>query len=72
MLCSLENVSVITSCARSGVSVVQYNTKWSDKCRQMAAYVDQLCKLHPSVNFLKVGFLNYPLIYKLSPGCIAH
>lgn len=47
-----------------GVSVVQFNTKWSDKCRQMASYVDQLCKLHPSVNFLKVDVEENPYLAK--------
>ncbi|XP_024370770.1 TPR repeat-containing thioredoxin TTL1 isoform X1 [Physcomitrium patens] len=51
-------------CVASGVSVVQFNTKWSDKCRQMATYVDQLCKLHPSVNFLKVDVEENPYLAK--------
>ena len=39
----------------SGVAVVQFNTRWSERCRQMSTYVEQLCKLNPSINFLKVS-----------------
>jgi len=50
--------------SQQGVSVVQFNTKWSDKCRQMSTYVNQLCKLHPSVNFLKVDVEENPYLAK--------
>jgi thioredoxin-like negative regulator of GroEL len=34
--------------------VVLFNTKWSDRCRQMTPVVDQLAKQNVGVKFLKV------------------
>ncbi len=41
-------------CTTPGMAVVQFNTIWSEQCRQMASFVEQLSKLNPTVNFVKV------------------
>jgi hypothetical protein len=41
-------------CTTTGMAVVQFNTIWSEQCRQMASFVEQLSKLNPTVNFVKV------------------
>lgn len=37
-----------------GLAVVHFSTRSSERCKQISPFVDQLCKRHPSVNFLKV------------------
>ncbi len=36
--------------------MVLFNTKWSDRCRQITPVVDQLAKHNVGVKFLKVLF----------------
>ncbi|CAK9872936.1 unnamed protein product [Sphagnum jensenii] len=47
-----------------GIAVVQFNTRWSEGCRQMASVVEKLCKLNPTVNFLKVDTDASPYLAK--------
>jgi tetratricopeptide (TPR) repeat protein len=47
-----------------GIAVVQFNTRWSEGCRQMASVVEKLCKLNPTVNFLKVDTEASPYLAK--------
>lgn len=37
-----------------GLAVVHFSARSSERCKQISPFVDQLCKRHPSVNFLKV------------------
>jgi tetratricopeptide (TPR) repeat protein len=47
-----------------GIAVVQFNTRWSEGCRQMASVVEQLYKLNPTVNFFKVDIEANPYLAK--------
>ncbi|CAM6038647.1 unnamed protein product [Sphagnum compactum] len=47
-----------------GMAVVQFNTIWSEQCRQMASFVEQLSKLNPTVNFVKVDVEESPYLAK--------
>ncbi|MCO5573829.1 hypothetical protein L7F22_027604 [Adiantum nelumboides] len=47
-----------------GLSVVQFVTKWSERCRQLAPFVDDLCKRNPCVNFLRVDVEDNPYLAK--------
>ncbi|MCO5561526.1 hypothetical protein L7F22_015146 [Adiantum nelumboides] len=38
----------------AGMSVVQFITRCSDRCRQISPFIDQLCKQFPCVQFVKV------------------
>eukprot|EP00250_Pteridium_aquilinum_P017663 c23726_g1_i3 orf=508-3402(+) len=38
-----------------GLSVVQFITRWSDRCCQISPFIDQLCKRFPCVHFVKVA-----------------
>ena len=37
-----------------GLSVVEFITRWSERCQQLSPFLDDLCKRHPCVNFVKV------------------
>jgi thiol-disulfide isomerase/thioredoxin len=56
-----------------GIAVVQFNTRWSEGCRQMASVVEKLCKLNPTVNFLKVDIYlstHLSFCFKESPNIL--
>jgi thioredoxin-like negative regulator of GroEL len=48
----------------TGLAVVLFNTKWSDRCRQMTPVVDQLAKQNVGVKFLKVDVEANPFLAK--------
>ncbi|KAI5063283.1 hypothetical protein GOP47_0021830 [Adiantum capillus-veneris] len=47
-----------------GLSLVQFVTKWSERCRQFAPFVDDLCRRNPCVNFLRVNVEENPYLAK--------
>ncbi|CAK9190578.1 unnamed protein product [Sphagnum troendelagicum] len=48
----------------SGLAVVLFNTRWSDRCRQMVPVVDKLCKQNRTVKFLQVDVEANPFLAK--------
>ncbi|CAN5952660.1 unnamed protein product [Sphagnum jensenii] len=48
----------------SGLAVVLFNTRWSDRCRQMVPVVDKLCKQNLTVKFLQVDVEANPFLAK--------
>ncbi|CAM6025301.1 unnamed protein product [Sphagnum balticum] len=50
--------------SHSELAVVLFNTKWSDRCRQMTPAVDQLAKQNGGVKFLKVDVEANPFLAK--------
>ncbi|CAM6034116.1 unnamed protein product [Sphagnum compactum] len=50
--------------SHSGLAVVLFNMKWSDRCRQMTPVVDQLAKQNVGVKFLKVDVEANPFLAK--------
>ncbi|KAH7297487.1 hypothetical protein KP509_26G071500 [Ceratopteris richardii] len=47
-----------------GLSVVQFSTKGSERCRQIASFIENLCKHNPSANFLRVDVDDNALLAK--------
>ncbi|CAM6061700.1 unnamed protein product [Sphagnum tenellum] len=62
VICSNDQLREAIS--NHGIAVVQFNTRWSQGCRQMASVVEQLHKLNPTVNFLKVDTEANPYLAK--------
>jgi hypothetical protein len=54
--------------AHLGIAVVQFNTRWSEGCRQMASVVEQLYKLNPTVNFFKVIIYTSSVLFSKEPN----
>jgi hypothetical protein len=54
--------------AHLGIAVVQFNTRWSEGCRQMASVVEQLYKLNPTVNFFKVIIYTSSILFSKEPN----
>lgn len=48
-----------------GLSVVQFVTRWSERCRQLSPFVHDLCKRNPCVNFVKVDVEDVPYLAKI-------
>ncbi|BBN13523.1 hypothetical protein MPTK1_6g04200 [Marchantia polymorpha subsp. ruderalis] len=48
-----------------GVSIVEFSTRWSQRCKNIAPCVDNLCKRYLSLNFLKVDVDDLPYLAKL-------
>ncbi|XP_002966637.2 TPR repeat-containing thioredoxin TTL1 [Selaginella moellendorffii] len=48
-----------------GLSVVEFTTRWSDRCRQFSTFVEELCRRYPSVNFSKVDVDDSPYLAQL-------
>lgn len=53
----------------SGVAVVLFTSKWSERSRQIIPAVEQLCKNNPTVNFLKVKMWRILCMSNLSFCC---
>jgi thiol-disulfide isomerase/thioredoxin len=71
VICSNDQLREAIS--NHGIAVVQFNTRWSEGCRQMASVVEKLCKLNPTVNFLKVDIYlstHLSFCFKESPNIL--
>ncbi|KAI5064276.1 hypothetical protein GOP47_0020946 [Adiantum capillus-veneris] len=49
----------------AGISVVQFITRWNDRCGQISPFIDQLCKRFPCVHFVKVDVEDNPYLAKI-------
>ncbi|KAJ7539092.1 hypothetical protein O6H91_11G077000 [Diphasiastrum complanatum] len=65
----VEKVSSIDQFSRAinspGLAVVQFITRWNERCKQFLPFLDQLCKRYPAVIFLTVDIEQNPYIAKL-------
>ncbi|KAL3680795.1 hypothetical protein R1sor_023751 [Riccia sorocarpa] len=48
-----------------GVAIVEFSTRWSERCKLIAPFVDNLCKRYLSLNFLKVDVDDLPYLAKV-------
>ncbi|KAI5075145.1 hypothetical protein GOP47_0009221 [Adiantum capillus-veneris] len=49
----------------AGLSVVQFMTRWSDRCQELSPFIDDLCRRHPCVNFVKVDVEELPYLARI-------
>ncbi|MCO5548208.1 hypothetical protein L7F22_001665 [Adiantum nelumboides] len=49
----------------AGLSVVQFMTRWSDRCQELSPFIDGLCRRYPCVNFVKVDVEELPYLARI-------
>ncbi|KAH7415047.1 hypothetical protein KP509_14G024900 [Ceratopteris richardii] len=49
----------------AGLSVVQFITRWSERCQKLSPFMNDLCRRHPCVNFVKVDVEDLPYVISI-------